>query len=639
MVLRSHIESMKQSLALLATLLLHYTVNAQTDFTEVSASAGINHAFQVDLATFGGGAAVLDFDNDGWEDVYITGGVANDVLYRNQGDGTFVDVHAQAGFERTKDLYTQGVSAADINRDGFKDIMVTTFYNLEDTRNISPNLLYLNNGNGTFTDVTKAWGLEAFASNSQGATFGDLNADGFPDLFICNYYSNQLNGSSVLNEEIIANSFTPGQDFLFLNASGKYFVEVSERYGLVHDGFGFQGVFTDYDNDQDADLLIANDFGFRSTPNLFYRNDAPVRTMTDRALNIAMNYGMNAMGITSCDYNSDGYMDYFITNISTSVFVENQVAKNGNFYQASIDVGLALPTISDSIYTGVPISWGTNFFDYDHDGDMDLFVCNGALNPTIRLNPNLFFENENGLFTQVAREKGLFDERIGRGSVIFDYDKDGDMDLLIVNQKPRDPFSNIPDARCLLYRNDAARGNWLQVELKGLRAEKNGIGSRIEIVADGVRNLHEIDGGSSHLSQNSTVAHFGLGDATSADVTIKWLGGKVQPLGNIAANQRITVLESADPVEAENKSDLEVFPGFFYDDLTIEYRFTNPTTYSIDIFDAQGRWIEQLAEANEPSETTGLLQWRSASNIPTGTYFVRLRTEYDVVSRRVVKAN
>ncbi|MEL6357152.1 MAG: VCBS repeat-containing protein, partial [Bacteroidota bacterium] len=469
---------------------------AQSAFTEVSQEAGIDHAFRVDQATFGGGVAVIDFDNDGWEDLYVTGGAEQDALFRNEGDGTFSNVLNGSGLEITRDYYTQGVAAADVDRDGDKDLIVTTFTDMSPGRFPAPNLLFINNGNGTFTNATEEWGLDDYRVNSCGVSFGDINGDGFADMFVANYYTTTALGFNIYNEETITNSFTPALDYLFINTGGRGFVEVGQLYGLVDDGFGFQGYFSDYDLDGDLDILVANDFGFRRTPNRLYRNDFPTRNFTDRSLQEAMNFGMNAMGIAPADFNFDGRMDYYVTNLGTSVFSANQWPE-GPFADFTFFSGIGLPQIEDSLYTGLPISWGANFFDYDNDTDLDLFVANGALNPTIRLNPNLFYECDEDLkYSMTARENNLFHYGIGRGSVTFDYDNDGDLDLFVVNQYPRD-FTDLsgtlPPPRCLLYRNETNTGNWVKIDLRGEQATTFGLGSRIMLYAAGRNQYYPND--------------------------------------------------------------------------------------------------------------------------------------------------
>nr|MBA4167585.1 CRTAC1 family protein [Chitinophagaceae bacterium] len=178
------------------------------------------------------------------------------------------------------------------------------------------------------------------------------------------------------------------------------------------------------------------------------------------------------------------------------------------------------------------------------DGDLDLFVANGCLNPSLMPNPDYYFENINYRFVNKSQEKGVADRGISRGSVVFDYDNDGDLDLLVVNQKPISGNFGEP-SRTILYRNDSAMGNWLKVRLNGVDADMNGIGARVRVVAGGLSMIREIDGGSSHLSQNSTIAHFGLGNAAMVDsVIVTWVGGKSQVLLKQKVNQTLNIREN-----------------------------------------------------------------------------------------------
>ncbi|MEM9836968.1 MAG: FG-GAP-like repeat-containing protein [Bacteroidota bacterium] len=612
-----------------SSLLLLFTLcgalTAQRAFTEVSAEAGINHTYRVDLATFGGGAAVIDFDNDGWEDIYLTGGLQSDALYRNLGNGQFEDVFEGSGLEITDDFYTIGVSAADIDRDGDKDLLVTTFSDLTVDRNRAHNLLFINMGNGTFSEQSAKWGLQDYRVNSCSATFGDVNNDGFPDLFVSNYYSTTGTRVNIYNEQTITNSFTPTQPYLFLNTGGTAFVEVGELYGILDDGFGFQGLFTDYDVDGDLDILLANDFGFRRTPNRLYRNDFPERSYTDRSLQAALNYGMNAMGIAMADYNFDGLPDYYITNLGTSVFSVNQ-GPGAPFADFTVFSGIILPEISDSLYTGLPISWGANFFDFDNDLDQDLFVCNGALNPTIRLNPNLFYVCDEELkYNQVAEDMGLYHYGIGRGSVTFDYDKDGDLDLFVVNQFPRDFTTlggTLPPPRSLLYRNENNEGNWLQIALKGKRSTTFGLGSSVKVYVDGQVLLREIDGGSSHLSQNSTIAHFGIGDATSVDsVVVQWIGGSAQTITNVPINRFIAIEQTEERGRSSERDILRAFPTSFQDELFIEYQLSTDNPVNISIYNVSGQRMATILEAAS-APIGGIQRWTPDVSLPNGIYYL-----------------
>lgn len=625
--------NIKTCIVVLLSGLLTLQLSAQ-DFVEVSDIAGIDHAFKVDLATFGGGAAVLDFDNDGWEDVYIAGGNSSDVLYRNNGDGTFTDVFASAGFDATIPVHTQGACAADVNRDGYKDLLVTTMY-FKDGRQLSPNYLFINNQDGTFTDATVQYGLDKFKSNSMGASFGDINADGYVDLYIANYFSASPEGVSLFNDATITNSFAPAQDFFFINVSGRGFVEASDLYEIDHFGFGFIGTFTDLDNDQDLDILVANDFGRKATPNVALVNDFPNKSLPNRANNLALNFGMNAMGIAVADYNFDGYMDYFVSNVGPSLFVIND---GGDDFIEGSAYGLSVNLITSEGYNGIPVSWGANFFDFDHDTDIDLFVANGALNPTIRPNHNFFFEQHNGFFREVGESKGLADPRIGRGSVVFDYDNDGDLDLLVVNQEPRDPTQELPDAKVLLYRNDASDGNWLKVKLEGVRVDNDGLGSRIEVLTDDRLLIREIDGGSSHSSQSTTIAHFGLGfDEMVESITVKWIGGNSQVIENVAANQLIAIREEITESETDDELALKIFPSYFSDQMIIEYQLANDQPFDISVFDSQGRLIRTLLQEEGSLSRNGFWQWDIDDPLIHGLYIIQLRSGKDIVSEKAIK--
>lgn len=617
-------------------LLLYASILLGQGFTEVSMEAGINHAFRVDLANFGGGALVFDYDNDGYEDIYLPAGNDIDKLYRNNGDGTFTDAFYGSGFETTMPLHTQGAAAADIDRDGDKDVIVTTLYDKEN-RDLTPNLLFINNGNGTFTDVTYEYGLSEFKSNSQGATFGDINLDGYPDLYIANYIGESPKGISIFNEQTITNNYAAAFDYFFINSAGKEFIDATAIYGINHNGFGFQALFTDWDNDRDNDILIANDFGYKARANIALVNDYPENSLSYEEDNLRMNYGMNAMGIARGDFDYDGYMDYYVTNIHASLFALNR--DNGkSFIDFGVQSGCAISLINNPQYQGVPVSWGCNFFDYDHDTDLDLFVNNGALNPTVRPNPNFFFENGPVKYIEVGHEKGVDDPRIGRGSVTFDYDNDGDMDLLVVNQFAREPTTMIPKARTLLYRNDSTVGNWLKIKLEGRYTEKDGIGSRVEIEVNGRLLIREVDGGSSHLSQNSTIVHFGLGDATDVDVTVKWLGGHTQVLEGVSTNQQITIAEKELPSTFDEDISIIANPNTISQFTLLSYKLPSEENISVDVYDMSGRLIENLIKTNTPT-IQGILKWEPTNDIPSGIYIINLTTSRQSKSIKVLRVS
>ena len=515
--------------------------NAQQTFTDVTEASGIDHQYEVYEGTFGGGVTVFDFNNDGFEDLYITSGIKSDRLYLNNGNGTFKDVFEGSGLEVTNDYVTQGVVSADINKDGYRDLFITTI-TTTDGKSVIPrakNLLFLNNGDSTFKDVTNEYGLEDLNSFSTGPSFGDIDADGYPDLFVGNYFQEFTGKLGIIKDATIVSANQTARSYLLKNESGKSFENVYDEYGLGHKGFGFGGVFTDYDNDQDQDLLVNQDFGYKAVPNFLYQNEYPDDHFEDVSEQTEMDLKINAMGAAVGDYNGDGWMDYYITNIKFNMLMENQ--GTGNPF---VDKAKELGTYN------LAISWGANFADFDHDEDLDLFVANGDLNPNCTPMGNFFFENNDNTYTEKGRELAINDYGIGRGSVIFDMDNDGDMDLLVVNQQP---ILNYPIASTTrLFRNDIANGKWLKVALNGVASETNGIGSRITVMANGKRTIREIDGGgSSHLSQNSVIAHFGLGTNTKVDsVIVNWTGGNTQILTNVEINQQLDIKEKPNSKKA-----------------------------------------------------------------------------------------
>ena len=526
---------------LLAVCNLYFPVAySQATFTEVAKQAGIDHVFGVMEGSFGGGATAFDFNNDGLEDIFVTGGVHDDALYLNKGNGTFENVYAKSGLKTSIKYVTQGAVSADVNKDGFRDLFVTTITTVPKANEKkiprAPNLLFINNGNGTFHDGTKEYGLDKFLSFSTGAMFGDVNNDGYPDLYVGNYFEEYTDDIRLTLDAIMVGSKEMAKGFLLINHEGKYFSNEYENYGLSFKAYGFGGVFTDFDNDHDLDLIINNDFGYKNTPDKFLENQYPEEKFVDLGDSLHMNLAINAMGTAVGDYNNDGLLDYYVCNIRDNKFMVNQ-GKGKPFIDLSPLLGTHVSKITDRNGSYLPVSWGANFADFDNDGDLDLFVANGCLNPYVEPNPDFYFENVNGRFVNKSAEKSMGDYGVSRGSVVLDYDNDGDEDLLVVNQFPvSESYSN--PSSTLLYRNESPPGNWLKVQLTGIDADKSGLGCRVEVTTGKIKMIREIDGGSSHASQNSSIAHFGLGAATMADtVRITWLGGKEQVLVHQKANQ------------------------------------------------------------------------------------------------------
>ena len=527
----------------------------QNVFSDVTLNSGIDNIYDVYEGLFGGGVVAFDYNNDGFEDLYITGGKSQDILYKNNGDGTFKDVINGSGLLKDSLIVTTGVSSADVNKDGYIDLLVTTITKQNNQPNnknkMFSNLLYINNGDGTFSDLSSKYGIQK-RNFSTSSSFGDINADGYPDLFIANYFKefyfddNPLGSHrlSLLNNYSIQSNYETGHDELYINIDGKYFKEVSDLLVDAGKGYGFGGVFTDFDNDNDLDLFIINDFGETHEPNQLMVNQYPELRFENKSKEMKINFGLKSMGVGVGDYNNDNLLDYHVTNIFTGPFIVNR-GEGLPFINLMNNVGTGISKIkSFNDNESVIIGWGSIFLDYDNDTDLDLFNSNGPINPMVIPIPNILFENKGRVF-EVNEKSGVMDYGIARGSVQLDYDNDGDQDIFVVNQRPVNDVVYGKTMGSKLYRNDSSNdNNWLKIKLKGKQSTTRGLGARIRIVCDDLSMIREIDGGSSHASQNSSIAHFGLGKNQKIDsITVTWPGGNSQSLKNIDVNKLIQIEE------------------------------------------------------------------------------------------------
>ncbi|MFL2632399.1 MAG: CRTAC1 family protein [Candidatus Marivariicella sp.] len=528
----------------------------QASFTDVTKESGIDNIYDVYQGLFGGGVVAFDFDNDGFEDLYITGGKSQDVLYKNNGDGTFTDVIDESGLLKDRVVVTTGVSSADVNKDGYIDLLITTIASEDNKtkkkKTLSPNLLYINNGDGTFTDVSSKFGLTK-NNFSTSSSFGDINADGYPDLFIGNYFKNfyfedspfGTHNIALLNHYSINEEYQTGDDELYINVDGKYFKDVSDLLVDAGKGYGFGGVFTDFDNDNDLDLFIINDFGETSESNRLMVNQYPELRFENKSRELKINFGLKSMGVGVGDYNNDTFLDYHVTNIFAGPFIVNR-GDGLPFVNLMNNVGTGVNKIkSFKDYESVIIGWGSLFIDYDNDTDLDLFNSNGPINPMVNPIPNILFENKGRVF-EINEKSGVMDYGIARGSVHFDYDNDGDQDIFVVNQRPVNDvtyYGGVVGSK--LYRNDSSNdNNWVKIKLKGNQSTTRGLGARIRVVCNDLNMIREVDGGSSHASQNTSIIHFGLGDNKKIDsLIVTWPGGKTQNITDIIPNQVIEIEE------------------------------------------------------------------------------------------------
>ncbi|MEZ4700752.1 MAG: FG-GAP-like repeat-containing protein [Rhodothermales bacterium] len=496
-------------------------------FTDVAVSSGINvthdGASVADMG-MGAGGAWFDYDNDGDLDLYMTMRTGANKLFKNTG-GSFTDVAASAG-AADAGHDGAGVVAFDYNNDGCKDLYLA---------NSNADVLLKNNCNGTFTDITAGSGLEA-TGNRRGtsASVGDYDGDGFLDLYVAHHMP--VDGYGVVDDK------TKDQDYLFHNNGDGTWTDVSNSLlgSSTRENASFIAAWTDFDQDGDLDIYLIRDCGFDgSGPMNLWRNDGGTNgvsnwTFTEVSASTGSNFCQNGMGVAVGDYNRNGTMDLFYTDngsAGSSGFPERAgtvLLKNngGSFSDGTDAAGVS----------SLNFSWGANFFDYDLDGWLDLFMAGGSLNPGTDVSTKLWHNNANGTsFTDVTTGSGVIDLTRSRAGYFGDYDADGDPDLFLFNY----------GAAARLFRNDNANGNnYLIVDLQGTTSNRDGIGARIAVTAGGVTQHYETRSGSSLGGGDDTGAYFGLGTAgTVTSMTVTWPSGTVQTLTNLGVNQRMTVVE------------------------------------------------------------------------------------------------
>jgi enediyne biosynthesis protein E4 len=494
------------------------------------------------IETMGGGGGFIDYNNDGLLDVYLVcysqtpqfdpNAKLKDVLYRNNGDGTFADVTENAGI--SGNMLGMGLAVGDYNNDGWQDLYVTGY---------QASKLYRNNRNGTFTDVT----AQAAANNrlwGTSAAFFDYDNDGYLDLFVCNYLDFDPNGQ-------VPCDFFDGRPFcrlakfkgsasvLFHNNRDGTFSDVSARTGIAaHKARGMGVVALDYNNDDRIDIFAANDAG----ANFLFRNNGD-GTFSETAFEAQVALDVNgqfrgAMGVDAADVDGDGNQDLFVTNFSqeTNAFWHNN--GDGTFDESTY--ALQLGRIS------IPMSgFGTRFLDYNNDSLLDIFVLNGhpfepinkVFRETTYAEPPFLFENTGKVFREVAAEHGAPLKRnyLGRGLAVGDIDNDGDSDLLLMN-------AGEPPT---LLRNDGGNANhWFGVKLIGTASNRDGIGAKVTITSGKLQYARQLLGGTSYCSASDYRLLFGLGTKEKVDaITVSWPSGQVTQMKEVTGNRYLTIRE------------------------------------------------------------------------------------------------
>ena len=536
--------------------------SAEIQFVDMTTEAGINfrHINGAEGAyhlpeTLGAGGAFFDADNDGNLDIYLvnsgywkessSGDETPSALYRNSGDGTFTDITMTAGVGNSGN-YGQGAACADYDNDGDVDLYVTNF---------GVNVLYRNNSDGTFTDVTALAGTGDPAWSSS-ACFLDYNRDGHIDLFVVNYLVYSLDvpyrpcGEDGIQTYCHPSLFEGAPDTLYRNNGDGTFTDVSHEAGVGGIGGLFHGkglgvVSADFNNDGTPDLYVASD----DTRNDFFYNNGD-GTFSEISLLAGCAYSFNGvaqagMGVATDDYNGDGWLDIFVTNLSYETNALYRNNGDGTFTDVIYEAHLGKESY---LFVG----FGTGFFDADNDGWRDIFIANGHIIDNIEdthgvltyRQPDQIFRNQgNGTFQEVSASAGDYFQStaVSRGALFGDYDNDGDVDMLVTQ-------SNGPVT--LLRNETGTQHNWVRIKTVGVISSRDGTGTRVTLRAGGHTQIQEINRGASYLSSHDGRLHFGLGVHTTVDrLEVRWQSGVVQVFENLLTNREHVISEFSDTPE------------------------------------------------------------------------------------------
>lgn len=581
----------------------------------MSSSVGILHNAVLDEDQFGamgGGAAWFDHDSDGFLDLYLTGFEGPDKLYRNKGDGTFMDISVTSGIAALSSGWkTTGIVTGDIDNDGDRDLLVTTGPE-------SHNRLFLHNSDNTYTDVSQTAGILDTAY-SFSAAMGDYDLDGNLDIYVTNWVKAWDTNAS--NPEIMHSAWP---DMLYHNNGDGTFTNVAHQFGLDDTlGCGLAVAFTDSDLDHDQDILVVNDFGqFGNSENRLWANQHPSSGFTDNAPIVGLHAGLHGMGIAIGDLNEDGQLDYYATNMGANVL--HVSSGNGSYNEVA-----AIDGVEDAMQGMAPsVGWGCTFLDMDNDSDLDLSVSNGML-ILGSINPNtsrMFLNDGAGSFIEIGDICGVSDDAVNRGLAQADYDNDGDIDLLMVRM---DTSTSAPS---VLYKNLGGSGNnWLKVSLQGVHNNRDGYGAKVYLQIGNRILMREINGGSSYCSQNSSIAHFGLGATSAIDsLWVVWPSGYSQSVLSPAVNQQITVIEDqlVGDLQPAN-ADINIYPTVFTNSVFVK---SDSPIIGVELFDELGRLAEiQTANGSLTTEIT-------VRDQGSGIFTLRIRTEDGrSFTRKVVK--
>lgn len=504
-------------------------------FKEVSKEAGLDYIYPGnDFQMVGGGLMVIDVNNDGWEDFFQSGGVFDSKLWLNN-RGKFSDATNQFGLDALKGYFIQGAFCADFNNDGFQDFFVAN-YGMGMSRGDKKSPAILKNVEGKRFELISLEGVLE-PGNFSSACLGDVNKDGFVDIYLTNYVESM--GAKYDSSGVeIGYDPTCYENKLLIGNGEMSFVEQARTYSVHDGGCGLSASFTDVDQDGDMDLMLLNDFGeWTGFGNRLFRNEYPEQTFQDVSEEFGFGREMYGMGIGQGDYDEDGDLDYYITNIGRNCLFQNH--QNG-FKEVGKDLNLDNTYAYDST---LGTSWSGLFFDLEFDGDLDLYLSKGnvaTLVPKAALSDaNRLFINDEGNFKDATGESGVGDILSHRGSIIFDYDHDGDLDIISsVVKLPWSVFAK-RDQKIKLYENTSKAQNWVGIKLIGGDGiNRDCFGCSVLFEQGERKMLREVDAASGLSSQSSRIMYYGLGrERKLQKVRIQWIDGTTSRYKRLKCNR------------------------------------------------------------------------------------------------------
>jgi len=517
-------------------------VTKETGITFVHTDGSSGQRYIMETVT--AGLALFDYDNDGDIDIYFLNGAPlkgtkydvapTNALYRNEGNWRFTDVTKEAGVGDTG--YGLGVAVGDYDNDGDLDIYLN---------NYGPNVLYRNNGDGTFADVAKKASVYLGDHVGAGANFLDVDKDGDLDLFVASYLEFSYDKhvlTTTAGFPVYANPrfYQPVPNNLYRNNGDGTFTDISKVSAIAdHASWGMGTVCADYDNDSDTDILVANDV----SANFVFRNDGTGK-FEEVGLITGFAYDLHgdeqgSMGVDCGDYDNDGWLDFYATSYQRQLATLYKNLGDGIFEDVTLRTGAGTGTLPN-------VTWGNSFVDFDNDGDRDLFVACGHLQDNVELydGTTTYFERNillmntgDGKFVDVTEKSGDGMQIVlsSRGAGFDDLDNDGDIDVVILNSR---------QGPTILRNDSPAKGHWLQVRLRGVKTNRDGVGAQVRVTTGDLKLLDEVHSGRGYQSHYGMRLHFGLGSRNKVDrIEVRWIGGGVDVFENITVDQLITLTE------------------------------------------------------------------------------------------------